>query len=239
MVGKINSLSFVINKIYSEYLGMINREAGSLDNMYLTQLDALIEQISTWNNYEYYTDKLRNFRSILIQRGQKVFDADPNQFNAIIHGDLWTNNIMLTYSDSGKPCRQQNQQLQQQQGNLQLDNVTFIDFQFSCWTSPTIDLHYLFNTSLCEDLRLYHQEELIQYYHKKLTTVLKRLNYQKHVPSLHEFQVQFLQKSFYGTYKNIKKKTKINVSGFQMTITMNFASVILATVCRIHCVNVF
>lgn len=178
----------------SKHLGMFNRATTTMDNIYLTILDALIEQISTWKNFEYYADKLRKFRSVLIKRGRETFDAKPNQFNTLIHGDLWTNNIMLTYSDSGKLCQQQNH-LQQ------LENIAFIDFQFSCWTSPTIDLHYFFNTSLCEDLRLYHQEELVQYYHKKLITVLRRLNYQKHMPTLHEFQVQFLQNNFYGTWK--------------------------------------
>lgn len=167
----------------------MSSEVGSLDGLYLTNLDALIEQIATWENYDYYVNKLRNLRSILIEKGHQAFSADPNHFNTLIHGDLWRTNIMLKYKGT----------------TSELDNVAFLDFQFSCWTSPTIDLHYLFNTSLQEDLRLHHQEELVQYYHKKLVTVLKRSNYRSHVPTLLEFQVQFLQKSFYGTCKNIYK----------------------------------
>lgn len=168
-------------------------------------LDALIETISTWENYEYYVAKLRKLRPVLLERGRKAFDAQAEQFNTLIHGDMWASNIMITYSDFGKSCRHRQQQQQSQYENKQLENLALIDFQFSCWTSPAIDLHYFFNTSLSEELRLHHQEELIQYYHRKLTTILKCLNYQKHVPTLLEFQVQFLEKSIYGMYAMLLK----------------------------------
>lgn len=149
--------------------------------MYVTELDALIETVEGWKNFEYYAEKLRKLKPDLIEKGRRVFDPSPSHFNTLIHGDIWTNNIMLLYDEAN-----------------QLENAAIIDFQFCCWTSPAVDLQYFFNTSLAEDLRLYHQEELVQYYHKKLSITLKRLNYQKHVPTLHEFQIQFLEKTFYG-----------------------------------------
>lgn len=151
--------------------------------MFLTQLDALIELTSSWPDFDYYTEKLRRFHGNLIEKGRQTFDANPNHFNTMIHGDMWTNNIMMRFNGE----------------TMRVENVIFLDFQYSCWTSPAIDLQYFLNTSLCETLRTYYLDDLIEYYHKELTTMLKRFKYGKHVPTLSELQSQFRDKSFYGT----------------------------------------
>lgn len=79
-------------------------------------------------------------------------------------------------------------------------NVALIDLQLCRWTSPALDLHHLFNTSLDEQLRLYHQEELVQFYYNELARTLKLLHYKKTIPTLHEFYVQFIEKEFYGLF---------------------------------------
>lgn len=162
---------------------MMNRCTEGLSSAYLTQLDALIETISKWDNYEYYVEKLRKFRPNLVEKGRSAYDPSPNHFNTLIHGDIWKNNVMVAYNEDG-----------------QLDNAVLIDFQFNCWTSPAMDLHYFFNTSLNEDVRMNDLDELIQYYHGELVDALKRLGYQKHVPTLLEFHVQYAEKIFYGSY---------------------------------------
>lgn len=150
--------------------------------MFLGQMDVLIEVVSGWPNHDYYTTKLKRLRTCLIQKCIDTVRVEPGHFNTLIHADLWTNNIMLAY-DGDANC---------------LTGVALIDFQFSCWASPTLDLHYFFNTSLQEDLRLHQQEDLVQFYHNELVSTLNKLEYKKHIPSLHDFQVQFLEKAFYG-----------------------------------------
>lgn len=81
---------------------------------------------------------------------------------------------------------------------LKIENMIFIDFQYSCFTSPAIDLHYFFNTSLQESLRPNRFDELIAFYHGHLVTYLTRLEYQKQIPNLDQFKRQYLDKSFYG-----------------------------------------
>lgn len=160
--------------------GMINRNVATLNIMHLTIFDEVVALIAEWPDFAYYTEKLRKFRPHLIERERQSFDTRDNEFNTLIHGDFWFTNLMLKY-DGDK-----------------LDNVALIDFQFNCWTSPAIDLHYFLNTSVNEKLQMRHQPELVQYYHKKLTTMLKRLNYQKHIPTLLEFQIQYLARSIWG-----------------------------------------
>lgn len=167
---------------------MICRIKGNTMNiMFLTQLDAVVELFETWPDFAYYAEKLRRFRKNLIEKGCQAFDADPNQINTLVHGDLWTNNIMVKYGEALTGA------------DAPLENAIFLDFQFACWTSPVIDLHYFLNTSLCETLRTHHINELVDFYHDKFSTMLKRLNYGKHVPTLSEFRKLFREKSFYGT----------------------------------------
>lgn len=159
---------------------MINRNAPTFDSIQLTLLDAVIESIADWPDAVYYAEKLRKLRSVLIDMECKAFDAIDGHFNTLIHGDMWFSNIMLRYNGE---C---------------VDNITLIDFQFNCWTSPTMDLQYFFNTSLREPLRLHHQNDLLQFYHGKLVNALKRLNYRQTVPTLDALREQFLARSIWG-----------------------------------------
>lgn len=160
---------------------MINRRNKSFDNFYLTALDALAELTSKWENFGKLTEKLKRLRPHLMEKGRFAFDAKERQFNTLIHGDVWVNNSMFTYDTMGEP-----------------NNMMLVDFQFCCWASPTIDLLYFFNTSLREDLRMYHQDELLQWYHSVLAKTLQTLGYRGYVPTLLEFHGEFLQNSFYG-----------------------------------------
>lgn len=163
---------------------MLNRNDAAFDTFYLTSLDALTVQISTWPNFECYASKLRRLRRNLLERGRQAFDPRPGQFNTLIHGDMWVNNSMFTYdTHTGRP-----------------DRMMLVDFQFCCWASPTIDLHYFFNTSLKEELRLHGQDELVQYYHSTLVDTLAKLKFRGPIPSLHAFHMEFMQSAFYGLY---------------------------------------
>lgn len=102
----------------------------------------------------------------------------------------WVNNLMLKYTKA-PDCDEET-----------IENVIFIDFQYSCWTSPSIDLHYFFNNSLEESLRPNRFDELIAFYHGHLSDFLTRLDYQKPIPSLEQFKRHYLDKSFYGKERN-------------------------------------
>lgn len=126
--------------------------------------------------------KLIKLRYKFIEKTCATLDADASQFNSLAHGDMWMNNLLLLRDNQTKSMK----------------DVIFIDFQFSVWTSPAIDLQYLFNTSLEEDVRSNHIDELVAFYHEKLATHLKQLNFKKPIPTLQAFQKQFSAKSFFG-----------------------------------------
>lgn len=162
--------------------GCINRVENSLEHFYLTNFDAFCHLIASIPELAHLNAKLVKLRSKFIEKTCITLDANPSQFNTLAHGDMWINNLLLLRDNQTK----------------RLNDVIFIDFQFSVWTSPAIDLQYFFNTSLEEDVRFNHTDELIAFYHNQLAAHLKELHFKKQIPTLPEFQQQFLAKSFFG-----------------------------------------
>lgn len=101
------------------------------------------------------------------------------------------NNLMVRNADCNGDARSETE-------SPSIENVILIDFQYACWTSPTIDLHYLLNTSLQESLRPGRLDELIGIYHGHLVDGLKRLDYKQPIPNLEQFKNQYNDKRFYG-----------------------------------------
>lgn len=132
---------------------------------------------------ERYQAKIDRLIDNVMDYGERSTSVAPGDFVTLAHGDIWTTNVMFQYDDEGHPV-----------------NAIFIDFQFSVWNSPAIDLHYFFSTSIHENLRLERQTELVQFYFYKLVVALERVKYSGKVPSLFEFQQQFRTKGFYGKF---------------------------------------
>lgn len=92
---------------------------------------------------------------------------------------------MMKYTDSDKT-------------EASIENLIFIDFQFSSWTSPAIDFHYFFESSLQDPLRPNRFDDLIESYHGDLVEYLKRLGYKQKILTSEELKQQYREKAFYG-----------------------------------------
>lgn len=183
------------------FVGAISRGSNVFHNFYYFHLDSLIESIADWPNSSRYVPKLQKLRPNIVERGCKMFDANSDHFNTLNHGDFWLNNIMVKQKETIRSLEAECQSL-----SSGIDDVIFIDFQDSCWSSPAIDLHYFLNTSLCESDRPQAFNELIDVYHGELTRVLKNLKYSKSIPTLREFHEQFNARNFYGKKNGFTKK---------------------------------
>nr|NP_001287526.1 uncharacterized protein Dmel_CG11889, isoform B [Drosophila melanogaster]NP_651367.1 uncharacterized protein Dmel_CG11889, isoform A [Drosophila melanogaster]AAF56437.2 uncharacterized protein Dmel_CG11889, isoform A [Drosophila melanogaster]AHN57525.1 uncharacterized protein Dmel_CG11889, isoform B [Drosophila melanogaster] len=135
---------------------------------------------------ERYQAKIDRLIDNVMDYGERSTSVAPGDFVTLAHGDIWTTNVMFQYDDEGHPV-----------------NAIFIDFQFSVWNSPAIDLQYFFSTSIHENLRLERQTELVQFYFYKLVVALERVKYSGKVPSLFEFQQQFRTKGFYAVFASL------------------------------------
>lgn len=103
--------------------GLFTRKTDAFHVMFESLCDVLIEEVSTWDGYEYYAEKLKNVRKNLIENAQRAFDCDDGDLHVLNHGDLWTNNVMFTYDSFGSPI-----------------DAILMDFQFTAYGSPVLDL---------------------------------------------------------------------------------------------------
>ncbi|XP_041674679.1 LOW QUALITY PROTEIN: uncharacterized protein LOC108113795 [Drosophila eugracilis] len=156
---------------------------------------------------ERYKTKIDRLIDNVMDYGERSTSLSPGDFVTLAHGDIWTTNVMFQYDDQGHPI-----------------NAILIDFQFSVWNSPAIDLHYFFSTSIHENLRLQHQTELVQFYYYKLAEALKKVKYLGKVPSLFEFQHQFRSKAFYAVFASLIFEPTMVYNGKEELSIQNFMS---------------
>jgi aminoglycoside phosphotransferase (APT) family kinase protein len=142
---------------------------------------AFVANVKSWPGFEKYAEALDKWDFSKIAMAYiKVVEPMKNGFRVLNHGDMWINNFMFKY-DEGK-----------------LSDVQFIDFQLSFWGSPANDLLYFFITSVRDGDKLQNFDNLMEFYHRKLVSSLKKLDYQKPIPTLAELHVDLLEKGSYG-----------------------------------------
>lgn len=158
-----------------------NRHTRAYKPIMQNMLRALITSIEDDKlMHQRYTAKLNGVIDHIMEYSERTMELNEGDFATLCHGDLWTTNIMFNYLPNGRP-----------------NNMIFIDFQFSVWSSPAIDLHYFFSTSIQDELHNHKQTELVQFYYQKLMEALTKLKFGGYVPSLFEFQLQFEARAFY------------------------------------------
>lgn len=102
-------------------------------------------------------------------------------FEVMNHGDIWINNMMFRSDEAGDTVA-----------------VKLIDFQIAFWASPVPDLLYFLLSSVADDIKTDHYDDLIEFYHEQLTSALKQLKYDQHIPTLSELNEDLLEKGGFG-----------------------------------------
>lgn len=109
--------------------------------------------------------------------------SDPNEFNALNHGDFWCNNMMFSHDAFGN-----------------IKEIHLIDFQTPTFGSVAQDLYYCLLTSTKFDDKLTKFDYYIKFYHANLVQNLKLLSYPKTLPSLRDLHLSLFKKGLWGVY---------------------------------------
>ncbi|KAH8284211.1 hypothetical protein KR054_012240 [Drosophila jambulina] len=175
----------ILKKNYDR--GFYNRHTRGYEPIMKNLLRALSRSLNLDEELRHrYKAKIDRLVDRVMIYGERSTTNNPGDFLTLAHGDLWTTNMVFQYDAEGHPL-----------------NAIFIDFQFSVWNSPAIDLHYFFATSIHDNLRLENQPELVQFYYYKLVASLKKLKYSGHVPSLFDFHLQFCTRAFFAVFASL------------------------------------
>lgn len=102
----------------------------------------------------------------------------------LIHADLWTNNILCKQDSDGNSI-----------------DVKIIDYQMSFWGSPNADLIYLLFTSVMDDVKVKHFDEIVEFYYEELRESLTLVKYGEYIPTVEELKEDLMDNRMYGEYE--------------------------------------
>lgn len=151
-------------------------------NAFMRQEKAFVSSIWSYGDCDVYADKiskwdLSNFFSIYID----ITNPMRCGFTILGHGDLWLNNMMFLSNAQKEPL-----------------DVIMYDYQGSAWATPSSDLLYFIVSSVSDDVKVAHFDDLIEFYHNELTKSLKQLAYSQHIPTLSELFIDIMEKGQFG-----------------------------------------
>jgi len=91
-------------QIFKSYdIGMFSRKTSAFHDFFSSNMDVLIEEVSTWDGYETYNEKLKKLKEFMYEKAFRCSDNDPGDLKVLVHSDLWSNNLMFKYDKHKSP----------------------------------------------------------------------------------------------------------------------------------------
>ncbi|XP_060648424.1 uncharacterized protein LOC132786054 [Drosophila nasuta] len=137
---------------------------------------------STFEGHEEYFDDLKAMEGHIFENVMDVGVIDPNEFNALNHGDCWISNLMFQYD---------------QTTNKLLD-AYLVDYQMCKYGNVAMDLLYFLISSPKLELKINKFDYFVKHYYDQLIKHLKLLNYTEKLPTLIDIHTQLLKYGIWG-----------------------------------------
>ncbi|XP_058447894.1 uncharacterized protein LOC131428187 [Malaya genurostris] len=173
----------VTNKNLNNQSGGLFRDKPSEGVNFLEEnFEIFTEEISKWNGFEKYSEKLNNLLPNFTKRAVEIYSQYGRTTNhkVLNHGDFHYNNILFQFCTD----------------TTSVVDVLFIDFQLSFWGTPAIDLFYLLYLVCDKETRENHKQELIYYYYQQFTETLRNIGNMSTAPSLFDINSDLLKCGF-------------------------------------------
>ncbi|EDV93524.1 GH19363 [Drosophila grimshawi] len=140
-----------------------------------------LKSCKLYDGNEEYIDRVKEMQSQITDQIYKMSKIDENDFNALNHGDFWSNNMMYSHDSFGK-----------------IKEIRLVDFQIPKFGTVAQDLYYFLLSSTKLEDKIAKFDYYIKMYHECLLENLKILNYSKHVPTLREIHLTLFKYGFWG-----------------------------------------
>ncbi|EDV41618.1 uncharacterized protein Dana_GF17414 [Drosophila ananassae] len=127
----------------------------------------LLKHVDKYEGHKAYIEDLTSVSKKLFEVVDDLNTPKSDEFNALNHGDGWSNNIMFQYNDKNE-----------------ILNTYFVDLQIPKYGTVAQDLYYFLLSSTQLDIKTSKFDYFIWFYHTELVKHLKLLNYSKPLPSL-------------------------------------------------------
>ncbi|KAH8277440.1 hypothetical protein KR026_010848 [Drosophila bipectinata] len=181
MLARFHAAGVVLNQRHPELLSKYfsSRDKKAFTEVYTGLYRAFMRFINTQPELKKaYGVKLEKLGPHIVEYGARINDVTAQDLQTLIHGQCWITNMMYQYDHEGTPI-----------------HVVGFDFQLSNITSPAIDLHYFFTTSLKDEVKE-EEAELVEFHYTALKENLQKLAYKGSFPSLQEYKAEFERRRF-------------------------------------------
>ncbi|KXJ76422.1 hypothetical protein RP20_CCG009676 [Aedes albopictus] len=173
----------------------------------LGTLISIIEE--SWHDFDpAILEKLKKLHPVYVKKLEACLTQKfEDGFKVLNHGDLWCNNMLFKYDPTSN----------------KLQDVVFVDYQISYYSSPGIDINYALSN--CPNLETRARvDELIGIYYQSLSETLGSINYPR-IPTMADVQYEIRRMEFFSIV-SVVSILPITMMEKTDTMVVNFESMV-------------
>lgn len=217
-LGKMHAVSFAMKDQRPEEFSEFKKYKDLYAKLMLTSLKPLskssIDRATAVLENPKHKQIMHRFRETFHQRIERIKDdLHCDEFGVIIHGDCWSNNIMYQQSNDDVSIAFHSSEIELSfqcdreicrlclLQRKKLESTCFVDFQFTHYSPPVIDLLYNIFSSTDKPFRDQHYDTILRTYYQSLSDHIRKLGSDPDkLYTWEDFQKQLVKYSDYALF---------------------------------------